>query len=340
MSAVFGGSNYLSKATAPVATYPLWMAAWFKRTSDYTLLCLGSTTEFDIFRLRCVDDFTIWCESRNGGSQGLATKGSFSNGTWTLAIGVIASATSRIAYLGSSAGSTETTNIAPDAINALAVGARLMSDGPSEHFVGKLAEVAIWSGAPSGGAIAALAAGDAPSLVDAGNLVFYESLLSGAGTLTNNGSVTFDAGDHPTISYGSVVTTLRPDATNAAGNWLTNAASATLHPAVDETSVDDADYIISGANPTNDVCNLGLSDFSLFTASGYDVVYRYKKQESGGTGTMNLRIRLMEGTTPIASATHNGISTSFVTGTFRLSDAEYAAISDPTALRVEITANP
>lgn len=146
--------------------------------------------------------------------------------------------------------------------------------------------------------------------------------------------------DDPTGLSGGVVSTVRPDSTSAAGSWLTQAGSANLHLVLDEGSADDADYIISSSNPVADVCKIGVGNFSGFTPSGFIVRYRYKKIETGGAATINLRVRLLEGSTSRASVTHSGISTSFVDGVMTLTSVEAASITDTTNLFLEFTANP
>lgn len=142
-----------------------------------------------------------------------------------------------------------------------------------------------------------------------------------------------------TIS-GAVVSVLRPDSTSSAGGWLTNTGGSNLHTAIDEGSADDSDYIISASNPTADVCKIGLSDFTNFIATGYIGHVRYYKLESGGSATINLRVRVLEGSTARASWTFSNIGTSAVTAELSLSSSEAASITDATNLYLEFCANP
>jgi hypothetical protein len=184
----------------------------------------------------------------------------------------------------------------------------------------------------------ALAGGAAPNTI--GTPVFYESLYSGAGSLSNTGTVTFDTGDHP-IAAGGPVTTIRPDSTSSTGNWRNDTGGTDLHTPLSETgSPIGSSYIISGVNPVADTCKVGLSNFVSHTPTGEVVRYEYYKQQSGGTGTVNLRVRVLEGSTERASWTHNDISTTSTIAQQSLSSVEFSAISDRDNQFLEFTANP
>jgi len=67
----------------------------------------------------------------------------------------------------------------------------------------------------------------------------------------------------------------RPSADVSDGNWLNESSSNTnLYASIDEVTASDADYIRSGANPSNDECVVQLGSISTPAA-----------------GTVTLRIR-------------------------------------------------
>ena len=67
----------------------------------------------------------------------------------------------------------------------------------------------------------------------------------------------------------------RPAADRTDGNWVSQVPSSlNLYQSIDETSYSDADYIRSGATPSNDTCTIDLSSIATPQA-----------------GTVTLRIR-------------------------------------------------
>lgn len=132
--------------------------------------------------------------------------------------------------------------------------------------------------------------------------------------------------------------TIRPDADNTDGSWTTDSGGTTLFAALDETVADDADYIQSALRPSNDLCKIGLSDPSGTMTEPMKVRYRYKK-DLAGDGSIELRVRLLQGTTQITSWTHSNIAASFVTAEQTLSSGEFASITDFTDLYLEFRGN-
>jgi hypothetical protein len=131
---------------------------------------------------------------------------------------------------------------------------------------------------------------------------------------------------------------LVPDADDVTGGWTNELGGLPLYPSVDELVADDANNIQSSLAPSADICRLNLSDPPAGAGQPVSVSYRYKRQGSGA-GTINIVVSLKQGSTVIASWTHNNIPTSFVTTTQTLSGAEFAAISDFRDLHIEIQAD-
>jgi hypothetical protein len=207
---------------------------------------------------------------------------------------------------------------------------------------------------------------------ESGGLIYCDTASSSAsdppagGDWTNRGSVSYtppafarvryivgkidsEASDSGTMQIGSinaatgaaVISMLRPDATSAAGGWLNNLGGSDLHTGVNEAgSPIGSSYIISGANPVADTCKLGLSNFVSFTPSSLTFRYEYYKYETGGTGTLNLRARLLEGTTERGTWTHSNVATGSVIAQQTVSGASFTAITDLDNLFVEFCANP
>jgi hypothetical protein len=207
MSAQFNGGNSLTLGSNPLtAGNPFTIGCWFKGTSGQwgAVFSQCSSSDDESYHLLAgFGDNVLYFQARDGGTTYTSTKSSWSDNVWTLAIGTSSGTANRQAYLGSSAGTADTNSLATHtALNRLCVGGRLNAGTLAIPCSMEVAEPFLYDVVLSGGNITALAAGDSPSIVDAGNLVFHETLLSGAGSLTNNASVTFDAGDHPTINLG------------------------------------------------------------------------------------------------------------------------------------------
>lgn len=130
---------------------------------------------------------------------------------------------------------------------------------------------------------------------------------------------------------------LRPDADNTTGTWTASVGSD-LFAMIDETVVDDADFIRSADNPANDTTIVTLSDPTVGKRlkDPFKVRYRYKKHD---TGTISITVTLRQGSTQIAQWVHSSPTTSFQTAEQTITGSEYAAITDWTNLRLEFKAN-
>jgi Concanavalin A-like lectin/glucanases superfamily len=127
----------------------------------------------------------------------------------------------------------------------------------------------------------------------------------------------------------------RPDADNTDGGWTRETGSnVNLFQSIDETVIDDADYIISQAKPVNDLCKISLSDTSGTKPAS--VRYRYGKR---GSGQVDITVQLLEGTTVIKSWTHTDVSETLTTVTQALADAEFDSITDLNNLFLSFKAN-
>lgn len=130
----------------------------------------------------------------------------------------------------------------------------------------------------------------------------------------------------------------RPDSDITNYGWSYSTGS-TLYTLIDETTPDDGDYIYSPA-PVNTYCVVGLSDVTdPGSSSGHYVRYRWRTQSIGG-GTGNFTVRLLEGSTEIASWAHTGVGgQSNITTERELSSSEANSITDYTDLRIRFEGN-
>jgi hypothetical protein len=122
----------------------------------------------------------------------------------------------------------------------------------------------------------------------------------------------------------------RPTADVAAGGWATQAGATTsLYAVLDETTIDDADYLRSTLSPeTPDEVKLRLAPLvDPGRNVGHVLRYRYGKSAAAGD-TLDLTVTLYaaDGTTVIASAVQSEIGATVAFGTLELSPAEADAI--------------
>ena len=131
---------------------------------------------------------------------------------------------------------------------------------------------------------------------------------------------------------------LRPSADTSLGSWTDEADGATnIYAHIDETSPSDADYVQSPNNPSANIYKFKISTGSDPTVhTNHIISYRYRKPDS--TGTVNLKVRLVEGATTRKEWTHNDIGTTWTTQEQTLTEGEAATITDYSNLYLELEA--
>ena len=124
---------------------------------------------------------------------------------------------------------------------------------------------------------------------------------------------------------------LRPFTDVTDGGWTDQSGGTSLADAIGEDPVDDANYIKSSSSPSNDACEIALSDPPGALRSPVKVQSRFRKE---GTAAINLTVRLMQGATQIATWTYTGISASFIDQEETLTAPQVAAITNANDLRL------
>lgn len=175
---------------------------------------------------------------------------------------------------------------------------------------------------------------------------------SGSQAVTSTGAKTFDAigltpattyyahfvhtdaaaNDSNRVSSAGFSTYQRslPASDVSSGAWSSSLGGA-LAAAIDEVTADDADYI--STLTTADQCTVALQSASdPSTSAGHRVSYRLQ-----GDGVSGIQVALLQGSTVIASWTHDPAPTSWTTFTQTLSGTEADSITDYTALRLRFT---
>lgn len=141
----------------------------------------------------------------------------------------------------------------------------------------------------------------------------------------------------PKYSPGSVV---MPDGDAAVGAWTTLAGGgANLYQQLNELEAvqDDATGIRSELDPVNSVYKATLGAFTDPTARPHYVDYRFQKDAAAGK-TIQLTVELRQAGVLISFQVHVDISDQITGGSFRLTDAQQAAISNYPALEIWVSA--
>lgn len=143
----------------------------------------------------------------------------------------------------------------------------------------------------------------------------------------------------PPVSWGSPVVRIgwpvvtaqyaRPTSDVSAGGWTASTGSD-LFAMLDETSANDSDYITTTSASTCEVALGSLTD----PASSTGHIVRYRISATGG----GIIVRLREGTTTIASWTHDPAPASLTTYSQTLSGSEADSITNYAALKLQFEA--
>jgi hypothetical protein len=127
----------------------------------------------------------------------------------------------------------------------------------------------------------------------------------------------------------------RPDSTVATGGWTVTGAP-TRHEAVDEVTPDDVTTTVNCANTNTGTLELGLSNV-VDPGVNFGHVIRWRTGDASGFSYPSYAIALYQGSTLIKQGPQqNAVEADWTTYEILLSEAEAAAITDYTDLRVRI----
>jgi hypothetical protein len=240
---VRASGQYAEAAGNPLgaaATAVFSIACWYKPSSiaNGTALGIGDTNSSEYLALGMNGGGAAFVEL--GGQT--ATAGTLTNGAWNFIAGVQSSATSRIAYLGSTAGAANTTSKDFTAADTITAGGLMLNGSRLSFAGGSVAHCAVWSSALSAGDITSLAGGARPDAVSSGTLVFYAELdgasspeedLVGALDLVwgAGGAAPTQDTDNPAV--GTPAVTLTPSTETDTAVALSMQKVATITPATE-----------------------------------------------------------------------------------------------------------
>ncbi len=178
-------SQYLERTSAVLTATPITLAAWFylddaADPADFTILSLSASTGTEYWTTdveRSGGSAYVRAVAQSGATSDVSTRTTVSMNTWHHGAAVFASSTSRTAYLDGTAGTENTTSIAPSGVDRTDVGTQFYSGARLNYFSGRIAEAAIWSVALTAAEIVSLAKGFSPLLVRPASLAAYWPLV-------------------------------------------------------------------------------------------------------------------------------------------------------------------
>lgn len=140
----------------------------------------------------------------------------------------------------------------------------------------------------------------------------------------------------PKYSPGTVYA---PDGDVAVGAYTTETGGgANLYLKINEAAADDLTYIRSELDPVNSLYKASFPTPTDFVGRRMYLDYRFQKDAAAGK-TIDATIELRQTTTLISFQAHADISDVLTAGSFRLTEAQVALITDPTNLQLWVTFN-
>lgn len=218
--------RYDNTATGIVTAFPFTLYGYFKFTGSKPTTgfptFMGPMLDFDSFaviryRGQSSQDTLDARQEDGSGASSERTMASVAADTWFAGAAVFASATSRTIYVNSTAGTTDTTNLALPAVNRFHVGALWNSGSYAGYIDGEVADVGLVPAAATSGEIADFASGISGQVVwpagaygsrngERAHWDFFgdtgpnETDVINSIVLTANGTPA--QGTHPTLDYG------------------------------------------------------------------------------------------------------------------------------------------
>ena len=141
-------------------------------------------------------------------------------------------------------------------------------------------------------------------------------------------------------SQSEVLLAVRPAADAARGGWRNEAAGTLLFPSISKPAIDDATYIVSALETPNDTARIKLAVPDYELGDEVEVEYRIGKHPPLATQSLDLTVRLLQGTTEIVSWSHIDVGGAPVSITRVLTEPQVAAIGDFSDLYLEFVSHP
>jgi len=207
-----GTSNYLINGTFPLSGPPFSYGVWAKPSQVsafspmFTFSAGSGTTDF--WQLFQATTTALASHRARDTSDALATAAALTQDVWQLIGANEVLSTSRFTYLDGTAGTENTTDRTPDAVDGTRLGASAGTAATTATFVGKLGYPFAYNFALSDAQWLQLAGGLPPnalSLTGEEALVVYQPCVAAKNesgsvlTMSDQGTPVFDAADNPPI---------------------------------------------------------------------------------------------------------------------------------------------
>lgn len=222
MAIALSGGEHLQASQAAVAAAPLTLSCWFKcdALQSASLVTISDATASNsYFDLGVLASGEVYAVARDGAAwNGVLTTANYALGQWHHATAVFSSSNQRTVWLDGGASNSGTTTHSPAGLTTTSFG-KLVRSSATSSFVGRIAEVGIWSQALSEPEVNQLSQGFSPlaNAMQRDSLVLYQDLIRdpnhpGVGpSLATLGTI--QNAPHPRVLYAqavSVVSEARP----------------------------------------------------------------------------------------------------------------------------------
>lgn len=357
MARSLNGAELLAVASTPLTAVPLSMSCLFRpvdATSNGTLMAVQDTAlDNDGFRLRKTSAAKIAAITQVTGNNTATSAGSYTGGVWNHAGAAFAAINDRIAYVNGGGSGSNASSATPSGLDTLVIGARKGST-TGDFYAGDICEAGWWNVALTPAEWAILGLGYSPLLVRPQNLFAYVPIfgrsspeidIRGGRQFVLTGTA---QAPHARIFLPAHLALGKrglPPATqksramrvvsNSGGFTREDGTTNNLEAGINEAVPDDDTYIQSPANPATPKIIRWKVDPANPPSAGNQVFKTRYKEDSVGSGTLNLKSRMYQGGgnvegagTLVIERTFLNVATGIVEDDYNLSGGEIALITN------------
>lgn len=142
------------------------------------------------------------------------------------------------------------------------------------------------------------------------------------------------------MAESEVLLAVRPAADDVVGGWRNESDAAVLFSSISKAADDDGTYVRAEQGVANDTARVKLDLSAYELGDEVHVDYRIGKYPPLATQSLDITVRLLQGTTPIVSWTHEDVGGTPASFERSLTEAETATITDFGDLFLEFVSAP